>query len=194
MATTLAEILPAAAARHADRTALVVGERRTCRSGELDAESNRVANGLVAIGVKPGDRVALFGANSCEWVVAYYGIAKTGAVLNPLSSMLTTDELRYTVTDAGARVVIGSSDKAGQLRELKAAGVARPYRAVGTRRGRRRDHAGRLAAPEQRRVRCPPAPAVGPGGDRLYVGHDRAARKARCRANAPSSPLPPVRR
>ena len=122
MTTTLAEILPAAAARHRERTALVVGDRQLSFR-ELDVLSNRVANGLVAIGVQPGDRVSLFGANSWEWVVAYYGIAKTGAVLNPLSSMLTTDELGYTVADAGARVVIGSHDKAGQLRELKAAGA-----------------------------------------------------------------------
>lgn len=122
MATTIAELLPAAATRHGDRTALVVDERRmTFR--ELDAQSNRVANGLVALGVRPGDRVGLFGPNCCEWVVSYYGIAKTGAVLNPLSSMLTSDELRYTVSDSGARVVIGSYDKANQLRELKAAGV-----------------------------------------------------------------------
>lgn len=122
MATTLAEILPAAAARHAGRTALVVGDRHLSFR-ELDALSNRVANGLVAIGVQPGDRVSLFGANSWEWVVAYHGVAKTGAVLNPLSSMLTTDELGYTVADVGARVVIGAHDKAGQLRELKAAGA-----------------------------------------------------------------------
>ena len=122
MATTLAEILPAAAARHGERTALVI-DKRQLSFRELDAQSNRVANGLVAMGVKPGDRVGLFGSNSCEWVVSYYGIAKTGAVLNPLSSMLTTDELGYTLTDSGARMVIGSSDKAGQLSELKAAGV-----------------------------------------------------------------------
>ena len=65
----------------------------------------------------------LFGVNSCEWVLAYYGITKTGAVLNPLSSMLTTDQLGYTVTDAGARIVIGAADKAGELLELKAAGA-----------------------------------------------------------------------
>jgi long-chain acyl-CoA synthetase len=122
MATTLAEILPAAALRHAERTALVVDARRLSFR-ELDALSNRVANGLVGIGVKPGDRVGLFGPNSWEWVVSYYGIAKTGAVVNPLSNMLTTDELEYTVADAGARVVIGSHDKAGQLHELKAAGT-----------------------------------------------------------------------
>ena len=47
----------------------------------------------------------------------------TGAVLNPLSGMLTTDALGYTVTDVGARIVIGSSDKVGQLRVLKASGA-----------------------------------------------------------------------
>jgi long-chain acyl-CoA synthetase len=122
MAATLAEILPAAAARHGERTALVVGDRRLSFR-ELEEQSNRIANGLVALGVRPGDRVGLFGANSCEWVAAYYGIAKTGAVLNPLSSMLTTDELRYTLVDAGARVVIGASDKAAQLAELRAEGA-----------------------------------------------------------------------
>ncbi len=121
MATTFAEILPAAAARHAERTALIVEEHRLSFQ-ELDTLSNRVANGLVAMGVKPGDRVGLFGGNSWEWVVSYYGIAKTGAVVNPLSSMLTSDELAYTVTDAGARVVIASFDKAGPLFALKAVG------------------------------------------------------------------------
>jgi len=122
MAATLGEILPAAAARHLERTGLVVDDQRLSFS-ELDFLSNRIANGLVAIGVQPGDRVGLFGANGWEWVASYYGIAKTGAVLNPLSSMLTTDELRYTVADAGTRVVIGSHAKAGQLRELRAAGA-----------------------------------------------------------------------
>jgi long-chain acyl-CoA synthetase len=122
MGTTLAEILPAAAARDAQRTALVIGDKRLSFQ-QLDALSNRVANGLVALGVKPGDRVGLFGANSWEWVVSYYAIAKTGAVLNPLSSMLTIDELRYTVADAGTRVVIGAPDKAGPLLELKVAGA-----------------------------------------------------------------------
>jgi len=122
MPQTLAEILPAAAHRHRERTALVVGERKFT-FGELDRLSNQVAKGLVALGVRPGDRVSLFGPNSWEWVVSYYGIAKTGAVLNPLSSMLTPDELRYTIADAGARVAIASSDKSAQLQELKAAGV-----------------------------------------------------------------------
>jgi long-chain acyl-CoA synthetase len=121
MPATLGEILPAAAARHLERAALVVHDERLSFS-ELDFLSNRIGNGLVAIGVQPGDRVGLCGANGWEWVAAYYAIAKAGAVLNPLSSALAADELRYTVTDAGTRVVIGSHAKASHLHELKAVG------------------------------------------------------------------------
>jgi long-chain acyl-CoA synthetase len=119
--TTLAEILPHAARKHADRTALIV-ENRRFSFRELNSMSNRVANGLVASGVKPGDRVSLFGPNSWEWLVSYYGIVKTGAVANPLNSMLTPDEVRFTVTDAGARAVIASPDKASMLLVLRGVG------------------------------------------------------------------------
>ena len=122
MATTLAEILPEASTRHGERTALVVEDKRLSFR-ELDTLSNRVANGLAALGVAAGDRVSLFGANSWQWVVAYYAIAKTGAVLNPLSSMLTVDELRHTIADAGARIVLGAQDKAAPLGELRAEGT-----------------------------------------------------------------------
>jgi len=121
MVTTIADILPQAVRKHADRVALIVDDRRLS-FGELDALSNRVANGLVASGVQPGDRVGLFGPNSWEWVVSYYGIAKAGAVVNPLSSMLTADEVQYAVTDTGASAVIASPDKTELLQDLKAKG------------------------------------------------------------------------
>ena len=121
MATTLAEIIAEASA-HADRTALIIGDTAWTYAN-LDKGSDRIADGLVALDVMPGDRVSIFGANSFEWIAAYYGAAKVGAVVNPLSSMLTEDELRYTVEDAGARVVIASGDKAPALRTLKAAGI-----------------------------------------------------------------------
>lgn len=121
MVTTLAEILPFAARQHADRTALIVEDRRFSFR-ELDSMSNRVANGLYASGVRPGDCVSLFGPNSWEWLISYYGIVKTGAVVNPLNSMLTADEVRYTLADSGARAVVASPDKAGMLLVLKGVG------------------------------------------------------------------------
>lgn len=121
MVTTIGEILPQAAHKNGDRVALIVDSLRLSFR-ELDALSNRVANGLVASGVQPGNRVSLFGPNSWEWLVSYYGIAKAGAVVNPLSSMLTADEVRYALNDTGASAVIASPDKGELLGQLKAEG------------------------------------------------------------------------
>ena len=110
MGGTIGEILPEAARRFGDKVALVVGPQ-TFSFSDLELLSNRVANGLVSVGVRPGDRVTLFGPNCWEWLVAYYAIAKTGAVVTPISSMFTTEEVRYVVADSGARVVVASSDK-----------------------------------------------------------------------------------
>ena len=118
MTTTLGEVLPAAARRFRNKTALIV-DGRTVTFHELDELSNRVANGLVDAGVRAGDRVTLYGPNSWEWVVAYYAIAKTGAVVNPISPMLTAEEVRYILGDSGARVVVASADKAAALLGIK---------------------------------------------------------------------------
>ena len=91
---TIGQILPETAARFGDKTALVFGDH-TFSYDELERLSNRVANGLTDIGIEPGDRVTLYAQNGWEWVVAYYGIAKTGAVLNPINVMLTPDEVAY---------------------------------------------------------------------------------------------------
>jgi long-chain acyl-CoA synthetase len=124
MTSTIGEILPVAAERFGGRTALVVGDR-SFSFDDLQALSDGVANGLVASGVQPGDRVALYGPNCWEWLVAYYGIAKTGAVLIPVNVMLTPDEVRYVVEDSGTRVVVASADKGEALLDLRGAGNVR---------------------------------------------------------------------
>ena len=99
----------------------MVGDR-SFSFDDLQALSNRAANGLVAAGVQPGDRVALYGPNCWEWLVAYYGIAKTGAVVIPVNVMLTPDEVRYVVEDSGTRAVVASADKGEPLLDLRGTG------------------------------------------------------------------------
>src|SRR5215213_4763461 len=121
MTITIGEILPVAARRFGARTALLVGGR-SFSFDELEALSNRAANGLVAAGVQSGDRVALYGPNCWEWIVAYYGIAKTGGVIIPVNVMLTPDEVRYVVEDSGASAVVASADKGEPLLDLRGTG------------------------------------------------------------------------
>jgi long-chain acyl-CoA synthetase len=118
MVETRGEILPYAARRYADKTALVA-DGRSFSFNELEGLCSAFANGLAAAGVQAGDRVTLYGPNSWQWVVAYYGIAKTGAVVNPVNVMLTPEEVRYIVQDSGACAIVASADKAAPLMDMK---------------------------------------------------------------------------
>ena len=110
MLGSLAEVLPSAAERFGDRRALVVGDR-SFSFNELDALSSALAASLVRLGVAPGDRVTLYAPNSWEWIVSYYGILKTGAVINPVNVMLTPAEVVYVTRDCAAKALIGSPEK-----------------------------------------------------------------------------------
>ena len=67
----------------------------------MEAATNSFANGLAHAGVAAGDIVTLYGPNSWQWMVAYYAIAKTGAVVNPVNTMLTPEEVKYIVPGFG---------------------------------------------------------------------------------------------
>jgi long-chain acyl-CoA synthetase len=113
----LGEILPRAAARYGNKTALV-SDTRTLTYVELDDLSDRVAGALADSGIVPGDRVSLYAQNRWEWIVAYHGILKTGAVVNPINVMLTPSEVRYVLADCGARAIFCAPDKAAAVLEV----------------------------------------------------------------------------
>ena len=112
-----AEILPAAAARFGDKIALVTAAR-TLTYTELDALSDRVTAGLVSRGVRPNEPVSLYSQNRWEWVVAYHGALKAGAVVNPVNVMLTREELVFVLRDCGAAAVFTGADQAAAVAEL----------------------------------------------------------------------------
>jgi amino acid adenylation domain-containing protein len=90
-----------------DSPALSDGKQRLCY-GELNARSDRLAHGLRALGVHDGDRVGICLERSAELVTALLGVLKSGAAYVPMDPAYPTERLRYTVRDAGIRVVIGT--------------------------------------------------------------------------------------
>jgi len=76
---------------------------------ELEAEANQLANGLVELGVEPGDRVALYIPNETLFPVAYFGMIKAGAVAVPLNLRMGPDTLGYVLDDSGVDVMISSA-------------------------------------------------------------------------------------
>jgi fatty-acyl-CoA synthase/long-chain acyl-CoA synthetase len=71
----------------------------------LDEGANRVANGLAALGVKPGERVAFLGKNHPLYFEALVGAARIGAVMTPVNWRLAPPEVAYILDNSQARVV-----------------------------------------------------------------------------------------
>ena len=90
--------------------------------GELNLRCNRVANSLIELGVKPGDRVALALMNSAEFLEAYFAIAKIGAVLVPLNWRLVADELQFILKDSGSNTLIFGEEFIDLMAELHSRG------------------------------------------------------------------------
>jgi len=89
----------------ADRTAIVYGDRRHSYA-EFAAEATRVAQGLRASGVGPGDRVAYLLPNVPEMLVAHFAVPLAGAILVAINTRLSTEEVRYILDHSGATVLV----------------------------------------------------------------------------------------
>ena len=93
---------------------------RTQTYGELDKEVRRVAAGLRALGVRPGDRVAIVLPNCPQHIAAFYAVLKLGAVVIEHNPLYTANELREPFKDHGARVAIAWDKAASTLERLRA--------------------------------------------------------------------------
>ncbi|WTW94752.1 fatty acyl-CoA synthetase [Streptomycetaceae bacterium NBC_01309] len=105
----LADLLARSAARTPDKTAIVFGQLRQSFA-DLDALVSRTAAGLAERGVAKGDRVVLLARNSHGFVVAYFALARIGAVSVPVNFMLTPPEVAYVLEHSGAVGVIAGAD------------------------------------------------------------------------------------
>ncbi|MBU6267792.1 MAG: long-chain-fatty-acid--CoA ligase [Sphingomonadales bacterium] len=76
---------------------------------ELDRLADRLANGLAAIGVRKGDRVAVVARNSHAFMALRFAVARSGAVLVPVNFMLHAEEARYILEHAGASLVFADA-------------------------------------------------------------------------------------
>ena len=73
---------------------------------QLDAASNQLANGLRALGIRPGDKIALTCPNLAYFPIAYYAILKIAAVVVPLNILLKAPEIAYHLEDSDARAYL----------------------------------------------------------------------------------------
>jgi long-chain acyl-CoA synthetase len=72
----------------------------------LDATVNKLGNALSDLGVKKGDRVAIYTANSPQYVITYYAILKIGAIIVPINPLYVAHEVEQQLNDSGAETII----------------------------------------------------------------------------------------
>jgi len=122
--STIGDLLDRQADRFGDRDALIHVEHGLRFSyAAFRAECNRVAKGMLALGIKHGDHVGIWATNYPEWVVAQFATAKIGAVLVTVNPSYRTHELEYLLkqSDTSTLILIGayrSSDYVAMLNEL----------------------------------------------------------------------------
>ena len=110
--TTLWFNLEVAATRYPDKPAyLFFG--RALSFGELQSQALAIAGWLQSVGVKAGDRVAIFMQNCPQYAAAYYGILRADAVVVPVNPMNRIEEFKHFITDPQTKVVICTADLAG---------------------------------------------------------------------------------
>ncbi len=102
---SLALALKETAQQRPEHAALVAGDARVSY-GELAVAVERLAAGMMDLGVEPGDRVALVLPNCPQLVMSYLAAARLGAVTVPLNPLLTPAEAGYIVQDAEARAIV----------------------------------------------------------------------------------------
>ena len=121
---TTGQFFDEACAKWASRPALVVRHQNVRLSyGELRQAVDRLAAGLLTLGLNPGDRIGIWSPNNSEWVLTQFATAKAGLILVNINPSYRVAELEYALVKVGCKALIlaerfKTSDYIGMLREL----------------------------------------------------------------------------
>jgi len=103
--------------KYPDRAAIIfLGEKFTY--ARLRNLIDRFATGLNRLGVRKGDKVLLYISNSAQWVIAFFGIQKIGAVVVPVAPIYTSFEIEYMINDSGAETIICLDTNFGYVQDI----------------------------------------------------------------------------
>ena len=111
-ADTIPDVVAQAARRWPDAEALVEGDERLTFT-QLAARAGEATSALLASGIRPGDRVAIWAPNSAAWVVAALGVLGAGATLVTVNTRFKRAETHHVLRTSGARLLLTVTDLLG---------------------------------------------------------------------------------
>lgn len=114
---TLYSVMQRNARVHGDVTGWVCGDIRLTHAEYL-AQSDRVAAGLLALGLKRGDRIGVLAQNNIEFALLYGAAARTGAIVLPVNWRLQPEEVEYCLSDGAPKFMFVGPEFQDQVRGL----------------------------------------------------------------------------
>jgi fatty-acyl-CoA synthase len=120
---SIGDLLRRAAQREPNKDAVVCGEIRWTFA-ELNATCDRLGGGLLGLGVRKGDRVAVLSRNSHAFAALRFAVARIGAILVPINFMLNPDEINFILANSGAKLLAVGPDFVDAARVAAAKGSA----------------------------------------------------------------------
>ena len=105
----IGDLLRRSAGREPNKLAISCGSV-SWTFAEMDAVCNRLARGLLGLGVKKGDRFAVLSRNSHAFAALRFALARIGAVLVPINFMLNPDEINFILKSSGAKLLATGPD------------------------------------------------------------------------------------
>ena len=122
---TIGDNLRRIAVTYPTREALVdVPTGRRWTYAQLDADTDTVGVGLLALGINAGDRVGIWAPNCAEWIVLQYATAKIGAILVNINPAYRSHELAYVLRQSGTKLLVSAqsfktSDYRSMIEEVR---------------------------------------------------------------------------
>jgi len=112
------DFLRRAAKLYPGKTAIIDGDRRfTYR--DFQERVNQLSHALLALGIRPGDRVCILSPNSHFFLESYYGVAQIGAIIVPLNYRLTAADHEYIINHAGVSAVLVDYEYTAVVDEIR---------------------------------------------------------------------------
>ena len=105
MSFNLATMLRESTLAHPDKPCVIIGDR-TLTYAQVEHQAGLVAGNLLALGLEPGDKVAVQLPNLPQFLLAYFGVMRAGMVMVPLNPLLRSSEVAYHLENSDSRVLV----------------------------------------------------------------------------------------
>ncbi|HHW11470.1 MAG TPA: long-chain fatty acid--CoA ligase [Firmicutes bacterium] len=115
---TLGQVLHETSRKYPDHTAFIyLDQKWTYR--EFNALVSKMANVLIELGLNPGDTAGIYLPNSPQFLIAYYGILRSGGIAVPINPMLSGEDLAFIIKDAQLKVIVAPVEAVQLMEQAK---------------------------------------------------------------------------